>query len=465
MSVLYGMDSFLNKVNGDLTESMMSKYFKGSGWGQTNGEIGVNGIDGLFIKKDKDGNVKSILAVESKYNTGALRMNKNNTRQMSKKALLKQIDTLKKDITTKISKTTSEAEKAKLKKALKQYQQIKNKIWKNDYRARIFKIKPTGVKDEFKITIDAIEQKGFKDVSIKKLKGSSKYKAHEVKIKLSKNYPKGSYEAKLQKQLKDSIRKERRLLKEKNNLKRFIKNQKNFKKDSKRYKLYDIAISKQKKFIEKIKKSRSSFLKTTNKIKQTKKVKNVASVKKFIPATMIKKGKKVLVFMDAKVFKNANKFKKLKFLKNVKGGDVVILALESGVAVYTILKGGMTYKKVASLLVNNSKGLAGSAFSKCACFIAPPTGIVIAIAGTILIDYAIDKYIELDKRNYIKMEDLFWDVPNEVKKRITVLNLEDTTKETVFDFGDIDKDTILDEDVKGESILNDESSKKTILDY
>lgn len=414
----------LNKFNGDVTESMMSKYFKGSGWGQISGEVGVNGIDGLFIKKDKKGNIKDILTVESKYNKSQLghidKKSITKSRQMSKRALLKQIDKNKKDITKRIAKSTSKSEIDKLKIQFKEYQQIKYRIWKDNYRARLFKMKPTDVKGEFKITIDAINQKGFKDISISKLKAGSKYKAHNIIININKKYSKGSYQSKLQKQLKSSITETKSI-----------------------------------RDIKKLSKQSS---------------KSSKALKGAIPIVFMKKGKKVVAFMSGNAFKESGKLtKKIKFLKNVKGGDIVMMAITSGTVVYSVLKGGASFKALSGVLLSNStlKSIGGFGFEKGIAYLAPPPAIIITIVGSIALDYAIDKYVELNKRNYIGIEDLLWDVPDEVKNRITVLNLEDIKRETIFDFEDIDKDTILDDEVEGETILDDESlnDKESILDY
>lgn len=412
----------LNKFNGDVTESVMSGYFKSSGWGQINGEVGVNGIDGLFIKKDKKGGIKDVMFVESKYNKSQLGYIDKKTpnlksRQMSKRALEKQVDNLIVDTKKKMSKAVTLKDRARLKQQLSDYKVIKNKIQVDAYRARLFKMKPVG-DSKFKITIDALEQKGHRNITKKTLAGIKKYKANNVIIDMKKKYKTGSYEAKLQAKIKSSI--------------------------------------KSTKGSHKIKKAYNSSKKTSKILKAA------------VPMVFIKKGKKVLAFMDASVLKKASKYKSLKFLKNIKGGDVVMMALEGGAAVYTVLHGGMTYKKVSSLLFDTGKTLAGEGFSKGIALLTPPpaTLIVIAtIAGEILIDYAIDKYVELDKRGYVGLEDMLWDVPDEIKDKITVLNLEDIKRETVFDFSDIDRETILDGEQVGETILdNDNIEKETILD-
>ena len=413
----------LNKFNGDVTESVMSSYFKNSGWSEINGEIGVNGIDGLFLKKDKFGKIKDIMVVESKYNKSQLGYIDKKTphlksKQMSRRALRKQVDNLIMNTREKISKSTTLQDRFKFKKELADYKVIKHRIYSNEYKARLFKIKPMG-NNKFKVTIDALEHKGYKNVTKKTLKGIQKYKAHNIIIDIKKKYKSGSYEAKLQAKLRSSIKN----TKVSHKIKRAYNNSK------KMSKLFNSAI----------------------------------------PAVFLKKGKKALVFMDATIFKNTSRLRNISFLKNVKKGDVVLMALENGVMIYSLMKSGMSYKKVTALLMTNTRTLAREGFSRCIVFLTPPPSTLIvfaSIAGAMLFDYALDKYVELDKRSYVGLEDMFWDVPDEIKQKITVLNLENVKKETALDFSDIDNDTILDDNTGSESILDENSLKNndTIFD-
>ncbi|MFY4805305.1 hypothetical protein [Aliarcobacter butzleri] len=84
----------LNKVIGNLNENLMNKYFISSKWTKIEGEVGNNGIDGLFIKRNQDGIIKEVLFVESKYNKSGL-IKTNFGEQMSKEWLLKKVDNLK----------------------------------------------------------------------------------------------------------------------------------------------------------------------------------------------------------------------------------------------------------------------------------------------------------------------------------------------------------------------------------
>ena len=54
-------DANINKIKGNISEKLMDWYFQNTGWEKLEGEVGCNGIDGLYVKRDKDGNIKQIL--------------------------------------------------------------------------------------------------------------------------------------------------------------------------------------------------------------------------------------------------------------------------------------------------------------------------------------------------------------------------------------------------------------------
>ena len=58
----------LNIVNGYSSECLMHEFYTSTGWKQIEGEIGRNGIDGLYYKT-KNGQIREVLVAESKWNT------------------------------------------------------------------------------------------------------------------------------------------------------------------------------------------------------------------------------------------------------------------------------------------------------------------------------------------------------------------------------------------------------------
>ena len=94
-------------------------------WQKIEGESGIHGIDGLYIKQDQD-TITDVLVAESKYNTSRLgSTKKGRVRQMSKRWIL---DKLK--------------EAKPYNPTVKHFAQISILVKRGVYRARLFKVKP-----------------------------------------------------------------------------------------------------------------------------------------------------------------------------------------------------------------------------------------------------------------------------------------------------------------------------------
>ncbi len=134
----------LNIINGASTECVMHHFYTQSGWTQIKGEIGRNGIDGLYYKK-KNNIIKEVLVAESKWNTSRLGYSGKNkaVKQMSQEWVLRAMDKLVKKMDTETYKT------------------LRKLISHDQYRARLFKLKPIG-KSSIQITIYKIKNKGLK---------------------------------------------------------------------------------------------------------------------------------------------------------------------------------------------------------------------------------------------------------------------------------------------------------------
>ena len=143
----------LNHVNGYSAECVMHRFYSNSGWIQLEGEVGRNGIDGLYYKK-KNGVIKEVLVAESKWNTSRLgRSGKNKlVLQMSQEWVLRTLYRLQKY------------------RYHKSYATIKQFVLHNQYRARLFKLLPLG-EDKIQIHIYKIKNKGSK--AYEKLKEST----------------------------------------------------------------------------------------------------------------------------------------------------------------------------------------------------------------------------------------------------------------------------------------------------
>jgi len=138
----------MNIVNGYATECVMDYFYTNSQWSKIEGEVGRNGIDGLYIKK-KNNIVREVLVAESKWNTSRLGKSGKNklTKQMSQKWVLRTLKRLKKFGT------------------IKDYETIKKFIEHNQYRARLFKLLPIR-NNAIQIKLFKIKNKSFNTYDI-----------------------------------------------------------------------------------------------------------------------------------------------------------------------------------------------------------------------------------------------------------------------------------------------------------
>lgn len=130
--------------NGASAECVMRQFYTNSGWIQIEGEIGRNGIDGLYYKK-KNNIIKEVLVAESKWNNSRLGFSGKNktTKQMSQEWVLGTMDKL----TGKMNDNT--------------YRTIRKFVLRDQYRARLFKLKPIG-DSSIQITIYKVKNKGLR---------------------------------------------------------------------------------------------------------------------------------------------------------------------------------------------------------------------------------------------------------------------------------------------------------------
>lgn len=134
----------LNIINGASAECVMHYFYTKDDWIHIEGEIGRNGIDGLYYKM-KNNVVKEVLVAESKWNTSNLGTIKHKTiKQMSQAWIL---NTMKKLL--KIDSSLP-------------YDAITKLIKHNQYRARLFRLKPVS-NNAIQITTYKIKNKGDKN--------------------------------------------------------------------------------------------------------------------------------------------------------------------------------------------------------------------------------------------------------------------------------------------------------------
>jgi len=157
----------LNIINGASTECIMHRFYTNSGWRQIEGEVGRNGIDGLYYKKKHDV-IREVLVAESKWNTSRLGLSgKGKTvKQMSQEWVIRTLNHLQKY------------------KPVPEYASILKLVKNGQYRARLFRLKPVG-KESIQISIYKIKNKG--------LKTFDKIKERQLKP-ININHPANSFE-------------------------------------------------------------------------------------------------------------------------------------------------------------------------------------------------------------------------------------------------------------------------------
>jgi len=168
-NIAFQHEAIKGMFNGDVAENVMHDYFKNSGWSQLEGNVGRNGIDGLYVKR-KNGVIADVLFVESKYNSSKLSKTKDGSKQMSKQWLSKKLDTLMVD-----------AKKKGHTKNMKEYENILNLVKKDHYKARLWKFIPKG-EGKYLIEVKKIVSNGFSNIKISALTGKSSYKINGTVI-------------------------------------------------------------------------------------------------------------------------------------------------------------------------------------------------------------------------------------------------------------------------------------------
>jgi len=153
----------LNIVNGASSECVMHSFFERSDWKRVEGEIGRNGIDGLYYKS-KGLVISEVLVAESKWNKSRLgRSGKNKLmRQMSQEWILNTLDKLEKKYAEPI------------------YPQLKKLIGHEQYRARLFIVKPKG-ENLIEIRLYQIKNRGSSNFDVEAYQSLNAINIHAPK--------------------------------------------------------------------------------------------------------------------------------------------------------------------------------------------------------------------------------------------------------------------------------------------
>jgi hypothetical protein len=148
----------VNQIVGSINENLMNRYFQSTGWTKIEGEIGRNGIDGLFIKRNKNSQIIDVLVCESKYNKSGLQ-HTNNGLQMTNQWTLKKIDNLQKYYSNN-----------------QDYKSISSFVKNGSYRSMLWNLKVNN-DDKLTISLKKLHDKEGKIVK-NELEGSNKMKVN-----------------------------------------------------------------------------------------------------------------------------------------------------------------------------------------------------------------------------------------------------------------------------------------------
>jgi hypothetical protein len=179
----------LLKAAGNVSEYVMNKYFTKNGWTKIEGEIGLNGIDGLFVKLDKNGNIKDVLFVESKYNMSKLGTTKAG-KQMSKEWLINNLKKLKNHPNNINNKHI--------------YENLITLVKNDNYRSRLWQFEAKS--DKIKISIKKITSSDDK-VKVNELRGGEKYKInYQNNQEILLNNPENEFQEEIINWINEAIR-------------------------------------------------------------------------------------------------------------------------------------------------------------------------------------------------------------------------------------------------------------------
>ncbi|MCF6253376.1 MAG: hypothetical protein L3J38_01350 [Thiomicrorhabdus sp.] len=163
---------------GQVAEALMDKNFHKAGWVKLEGEVGRNGFDGLYVKLDKNKNVKKNMIVESKYGEAMLKNTVDGSRQMSKQWSLKKVDALIKKYPDNLM-----------------YKEVREYILKDETKYRIYRLRAKN--NKLYQTIEKITPQE-KTVSISKLSGNERYQANYTEnLEIDLTIPLGGYQKRM----------------------------------------------------------------------------------------------------------------------------------------------------------------------------------------------------------------------------------------------------------------------------
>ncbi|MDM8564286.1 hypothetical protein QUF74_01380 [Candidatus Halobeggiatoa sp. HSG11] len=131
----------IKKITGNVAESFMDRYYINNGWEKLRREVGVNGIDGLYVRRDKNGVIRKVLASESKAGSSQLGMT-NCGKQMTHQWIICKLNESIKNNNKKLSSIPRYSEESlKLFRESKDTKIVLNYVEKDIYLRRLLQSK------------------------------------------------------------------------------------------------------------------------------------------------------------------------------------------------------------------------------------------------------------------------------------------------------------------------------------
>jgi hypothetical protein len=497
-----------SKTSGNIAEKVMDGFFVNE-WTKKNGMVGIQGIDGLYIKTTPSGVVQEVLVVESKYNKSVLGKTKNGV-QMSQEWINAKMDSLIYDIDKQIQKAKFGNDLnriSELERTHNEYRQIKKHIVNNNYRGRLFHAEI--IDSKISITLNDFSKDGT-------VIASTKPKPTQVSLA---NPPKSRYERGIYNnfytnyedelirngftrvEAKKIVGEAQHLFKSKN-----ISSTEFHKYNRDKYiKLFDSKINNANSLSEKL---YYSVLKKNKQIEGLFPEKYQNAAQSAIHAAMVTSmismginGYQVLFGeMDVEdaaknIFKDTSLSAGSVFISEailVNLGDKYALqsmvphgvATNLGLATFIFDESVVLYNYFSGdinsteFLHRSSEAIvkSGSSYLATYCTVAlklttsGPVIMAIAMGGYILADQGIKYYQKMNSRNYLTYEDLLGKVPVNIKNRTTLYNAADrSNRSTIYNAEKLSDRTTIHNTEKSEKVnlfnIEERSQRKTIYNY
>jgi hypothetical protein len=131
----------IKKITGNVAESFMDRYYVSNGWEKLRREVGVNGIDGLYVRRDKNGVIRKVLTSESKAGNSQLGITNCGKQMTHQWIICKLNDSMKRHNKQLSSIPRYSEESLKLFKELKDTKMVLSYVEKGTYLRRLLQSK------------------------------------------------------------------------------------------------------------------------------------------------------------------------------------------------------------------------------------------------------------------------------------------------------------------------------------